>query len=81
MAGQCQKYQICMQDKLHAGQYSLFPFGSKSHFEKMPNTILPLVVLSCLQQLEKYFSRSVITKRLGIGMITESIRGPLGVGA
>ncbi len=25
MAGQCQKYQICMQDKLHAGQYSLFP--------------------------------------------------------
>ncbi len=23
--GQCQKYQICIQDKLHAGQYSLFP--------------------------------------------------------
>ena len=22
-AGQCQKYQICMQDKLHAGQYRL----------------------------------------------------------
>ena len=26
MAEHCKKYQICMQDKLHAGQYSNFPF-------------------------------------------------------
>jgi hypothetical protein len=25
-AEHCKKYQICMQDKLHAGQYSHFPF-------------------------------------------------------
>jgi hypothetical protein len=25
MAEHCKKYQICMQDKLHAGQYSHFP--------------------------------------------------------
>ncbi len=24
-AEHCKKYQICMQDKLHAGQYSHFP--------------------------------------------------------
>jgi hypothetical protein len=25
-AEHCKKYQICMQDKLHAGQYSHFPW-------------------------------------------------------
>jgi hypothetical protein len=64
---------ILFQKALHNSYFDKLPFGSKSHFEKMPNTILPLVVLSWLQQLEEIFSRSVITKRLGIGMITESI--------
>jgi hypothetical protein len=33
MAEHCKKYQICMQDKLHVGQYSHFP-RSKCHITK-----------------------------------------------
>jgi len=37
------------------GTFTKLPFGSKDKFEKMPNTILPLVVLTWLRQLQEYF--------------------------
>jgi hypothetical protein len=40
---------------VHSGYFGKLPFGSKDKFEKMPNTILPLVVLTWLRQLQEYF--------------------------
>ncbi len=64
---------ILFQKTLHNRYFGKLPFGSKSHFEKMPNTILPLVVLSWLQQLEEYFFKISDNKEIGDWNITESI--------
>ncbi len=46
---------ILFQKTLHSGYSAKLPFGSKANFEKMPNTILPLVVLTWLRQLQEHF--------------------------
>ncbi len=46
---------ILFQKTLHSGYFAKLPFGSKANFEKMPNTILPLVVLTWLRQLQEHF--------------------------
>jgi hypothetical protein len=46
---------ILFQKTLHSGYFAKLPFGSKANFEKMPNTILPLVVLTWLCQLQEHF--------------------------
>ncbi len=40
---------------LHYGYFGKLPFGSKDKFAKMPNPILPLVVLTWLRQLQEFF--------------------------
>jgi hypothetical protein len=42
---------ILFQKTLHSGNLAKLPFRSKANFEKMPNTMLPLVVLTWLRQL------------------------------
>jgi hypothetical protein len=42
---------ILFQKTQHNSYLTKLPFGSKANFEKMPNTILPLVVLTWLRQL------------------------------
>jgi hypothetical protein len=39
---------ILFKKNLYSGYFAKLPFGSKANFEKMPNTILPLVVLMWL---------------------------------
>ncbi len=46
---------ILFHTTLHSGYFTKLPFGSKDKFEKMPNTILPLVVLTWLRQLQEHF--------------------------
>ncbi len=46
---------ILFHKTLHSRYFEKLPFGSKDKFEKMPNTILPLVVLTWLCQLQEYF--------------------------
>jgi hypothetical protein len=46
---------ILFQKTLHSRYFAKLPFGSKANFEKMPNTILPLVVLTWLRQLQEHF--------------------------
>jgi hypothetical protein len=46
---------ILFQKTQHNSYFTKLPFGSKANFEKMPNTILPLVVLTWLRQLQEYF--------------------------
>ena len=46
---------ILFHKTLHSGYFAKLPFGSKDKFEKTPNTILPLVILTWLHQLQKHF--------------------------
>ncbi len=46
---------ILFHKTLHSGYFAKLPFGSKEKFEKMHNTILPLVVLTWLHQLQEHF--------------------------
>jgi hypothetical protein len=46
---------ILFDKTLHNGYFGRLPFGSKDKFAKMTNTILPLVMLTWLRQLEEYF--------------------------
>ncbi len=46
---------ILFDKTLHNGYFGKLPFGSKDKFAKMTNTTLPLVMLTWLRQLEKYF--------------------------
>jgi hypothetical protein len=46
---------ILFQKTQHNSYFAKLPFGSKANFEKMPNAILPLVVLTWLRQLQEYF--------------------------
>jgi hypothetical protein len=46
---------ILFDKTLHNGYFGKLPFGSKDKFAKMTNTILPLVMLMWLHQLEEYF--------------------------
>ncbi len=64
---------ILFQKTLHSGYFAKLPFGSKANFEKMPNTVLPLVVLMWLHQRKNKYTRLVTTKRVETGMFTESI--------
>ena len=41
--------------KTQHNYFTKLPFGSKANFEKSPNFILPLVVLTWLRQLQEYF--------------------------
>ncbi len=46
---------ILFHKTLLSGYFAKLPFGSKDKFEKMPNTILPLVILTWLCQLQEHF--------------------------
>jgi hypothetical protein len=46
---------ILFHKTLYSGYFANLPFGSKDKFEKMPNTILPLVILLWLSQLQEHF--------------------------
>jgi hypothetical protein len=50
---------------LHSWYFAKLPFGSKDKFEKMPNTILPLVVLTWLRQLQEHFYKIGDNKESG----------------
>ena len=46
---------ILFQKTQHNSYFAKLLLGSKANFEKMPNAILPLVVLTWLRQLQEYF--------------------------
>jgi hypothetical protein len=46
---------ILFQKTLHSRYFAKQPFGSRANFEIMPNTILPLVELTWLHQLQEHF--------------------------
>ncbi len=46
---------ILFHKTLHSGYFAKLPFGSKDKLEKIPNTILPLVVITWLLQLQEHF--------------------------
>jgi hypothetical protein len=50
---------------LHNSYFTKLSFGSRANFEKMPNAILPLVVLTWLRQLQEYFFELGDTKEEG----------------
>jgi hypothetical protein len=56
---------ILFEKTLHSGYFAKLPFGSKANFEKMPNTIIPLVVLKWLRQLQEHFYKISDTKESG----------------
>jgi hypothetical protein len=56
---------ILFQNTLHCGYFAKLPFGSKANFEKNPNTILPLVVLTWLCQLQEHFYKISDNKERG----------------
>jgi hypothetical protein len=56
---------ILFYKTLHSGYFAKLPFGSKDKFKKMPNTILPLVVLTWLRQLQEYFYKIGDNKESG----------------
>ena len=56
---------ILFQKTQHNSYFTKLPFGSKANFEKMPNTILPLVVLTWLRQLQEYFFETGDNKESG----------------
>jgi hypothetical protein len=64
---------ILFQKTQHNSYFTKLPFVSKANFEKMPNTILLLVVLTWLRQFQEYFLRQVTTTNVETGMFTESI--------
>jgi hypothetical protein len=46
---------ILIYKTLHSGYFGKLPFGSKDKFEKMPNTILPLVVFMVAPTSRTFF--------------------------
>jgi hypothetical protein len=56
---------ILFQKTQHNSYFAKLPFGSKANFEKMPNAILPLVVLTWLRQLQEYFFEISDSKETG----------------
>ncbi len=46
---------ILFSKTLHNSYFTKLPFGSKANFEKMPNALLPLIILTWLRQLQEYF--------------------------
>ncbi len=56
---------ILFHKTLHSGYFAKLPFGSKDKFEKTPNTILPLVVLTWLRQLQEHFNKIGDNKERG----------------
>jgi hypothetical protein len=64
---------ILFQKTLHSGYFAKLPFGSKANFEKMPNTILPMILLTWLRQLQEHFYKISDNKRVETGMFTEII--------
>jgi hypothetical protein len=56
---------ILFQKTLHSRYFAKLPFGSKANFEKMPNTILPLVILTWLHKLQEHFYEISNNKKSG----------------
>ncbi len=56
---------ILFQKTLHSGYFAKPPFGRKANFEKMSNTILPLVILTWLRQLQEHFYKISDNKESG----------------
>jgi hypothetical protein len=56
---------ILFHKTLHSGYFAKLPLVSKDKFEKMPNTILPLVVLMWLRQLQEHFYKISDNKESG----------------
>ena len=60
-----QMLTILFSSILHNSYFTKLSFGSRAYFEKMPNAILPLVVLTWLRQLQEYFFEIPDTKEEG----------------
>ncbi len=56
---------ILFDKTLYNGYFRKLPYGSKDKFAKMTNTILQLVVLTWLRQLEEYFYKIGDTNECG----------------